>query len=97
MTISDWSLRPARIPLNAFISGPTAGAPTGDANSLAVGLEFYNRACPQENRVHVPSTDHPVDGDAAGIIRWWTDKLSEPSLQNEKCIVIQSEKKIFDM
>lgn len=32
-TIDDYSLRPARMPLNAFISGPTAGGPISTSHS----------------------------------------------------------------
>jgi hypothetical protein len=68
-----------------------------DSRARAVTLRYFENACPLEERVYVDSSDHPVDGDANQIIQWWTNKLAELPLKNERCIVIGKQKKIFDV
>ncbi|KAF5368119.1 hypothetical protein D9757_011585 [Collybiopsis confluens] len=63
-TLYDFALRPSRIPMNAFISGPSAGGPMPDGNTAtrAVSLEFFNSVCRAEERVVLNTKDAPVDG-----------------------------------
>ncbi|KAF8121127.1 hypothetical protein EV363DRAFT_1187271 [Boletus edulis] len=82
------SLRPTRIPLNAIISGPTAGGPVPDA-PLAVSAEFYQRVCsgPDATPYILSSANAPNDADGADIIDWWQSRLAHIDAQ---CIEIDS-------
>ncbi|KAG6377973.1 hypothetical protein JVT61DRAFT_14769 [Boletus reticuloceps] len=82
------SLRPTRIPLNAIISGPTAGGPMPDA-PLAVSAEFYQRVCsgPDTTPYILSSANAPNDADGADIIDWWQSRLAHIDAQ---CIEIDS-------
>lgn len=86
-----FALRPARIPLNAIISGPTAGGPMphGSQAPLAVSAEFYEQTCggPEAKPYVISSALAPNDEDGATIIEWWTQQLA--SVQ-ERCIEIDS-------
>ncbi|KAG2151541.1 hypothetical protein DEU56DRAFT_880248 [Suillus clintonianus] len=89
-TIYDFALRPAHIPLNALISGPTAGGPMPSAPNAyrAVSAEFYAQVCGPESRKHVISTlNAPNDADGAVMIDWWVDQLTNVQ---EPCIEIDS-------
>lgn len=90
-TIHGFALRPVRIPLNAIISGPTAGGPMshGSQAPLAVSADFYERTCGgQEAKPYVlSSASAPNDEDGTTIIEWWTQQLV--SVQ-ERCIEIDS-------
>ncbi|KAF8626972.1 hypothetical protein AX15_004612 [Amanita polypyramis BW_CC] len=106
-TIYDFALRPARMPFNAFISGPTAGGPMSPPPSsphsksdlgthrLAVSAEFYTSICPPSQRHVVPVDGAPLYADGAAYIQWWVDRLS--SVQNYSCVEIDSGgKQVFD-
>ena len=97
-TIYDFALRPARMPFNAFISGPTAGGPMPSAPSshrLAVGAEFYTSVCPPAQRHVVSAADAPYSADGESYIQWWVARLS--SVQGHACVEIESgDKQIFD-
>ncbi|KAG1727269.1 uncharacterized protein EDB91DRAFT_893693 [Suillus paluster] len=90
-TIYDFALRPARIPLNALISGPTAGGPMPSAPNAprAVSAEFYAHVCggPESRRHVISSLNAPNDADGVVMIDWWVDQLA--SVQ-EPCIEIDS-------
>ncbi|KIJ64194.1 hypothetical protein HYDPIDRAFT_90909 [Hydnomerulius pinastri MD-312] len=89
--IYDFALRPAKIPLNAIISGPTAGGPMTNASQapLAVSADFYEHVCSSPDVVPyvISSADAPNDADGAVIIEWWMEQLT--SVQ-EPCIEIDS-------
>ncbi|KAH8105531.1 hypothetical protein DFH11DRAFT_1518929 [Phellopilus nigrolimitatus] len=72
-TLYDFALRPSRIPLNAFISGPSAGAPMRAPR--AVSAEFWERVCPPEKRVRISSKDAPALEEGDDLLVWWTEKL----------------------
>ncbi|KAI6110436.1 hypothetical protein EDD16DRAFT_1611231 [Pisolithus croceorrhizus] len=86
-----FALRPARIPLNAIISGPTAGGPMphGSQAPLAVSAEFYEKTCggPEAKPYVISSAFAPNEEDGSTIIEWWTQRLT--SVQ-ERCIEIDS-------
>lgn len=86
-TVYDFALRPVRIPLNAFISGPTAGGPV-TSYPRAVNAEFWNTVCPPEKQRVISSKGTP-GRDAAGteIIKYWEDKLSHVG---DECVAIDS-------
>ncbi|RDB29870.1 hypothetical protein Hypma_013959 [Hypsizygus marmoreus] len=91
-TLYDFALRPVRIPLNAFISGPTAGGPMD--HHEAVSAEFWESACPPEKRRVVSSKDTPNDAEGIVIVEWWVKKLKDVL---DECVEIDSsEKVIFD-
>lgn len=97
-TIYDFALRPARMPFNAFISGPTAGGPMPSAPSshkLAVGADFYTSVCPPAQRHVVSAADAPYSADGETYIQWWVSRLS--SVQGHACVEIEShDKQVFD-
>lgn len=90
-TIYDFALRPARIPLNALISGPTAGGPMPSAPNAprAVSAEFYAQVCggPKSQKYVISSLNAPNDADGIVMINWWVNQLA--SVQ-EPCIEIDS-------
>ena len=89
-TIYDFALRPTRIPLNAIVSGPTAGGPMPDASRrLAVSAEFYQHHCsgPDATPYVLSSANAPNDADGAIIIDWWQSQLAHIDAQ---CIEIDS-------
>ncbi|KAI6030052.1 hypothetical protein EDC04DRAFT_2924603 [Pisolithus marmoratus] len=90
-TMHGLALRPARIPLNAIISGPTAGGPMphGSQASLSVSADFYEKTCggPVAKPYVLSSAYAPNDEDGNTIIEWWTQQLA--SIQ-ERCIEIDS-------
>ncbi|KAF8223037.1 hypothetical protein L208DRAFT_1445776 [Tricholoma matsutake] len=91
-TIYDFALRPVRVPLNAFISGPTAGGPM--PLSQAISAEFWETICPPERRRVISSKDGPDNAEGQEIIEWWVDRLKNVQ---EECVEIDSSQKvIFD-
>jgi hypothetical protein len=90
--IYDFSLRPARIPLNAFISGPTAGGPM--VQRRAISAEFWELVCPKGRRQVISSKDAPNWEEGSVIIEWWVAKLKNV---NDACVEIDSSSKVvFD-
>lgn len=96
-TIYDFALRPKRIPLNAFISGPTAGGPlpsTTPHHPRAISAEWWEIVCPPKKRVVVSSKDAPNKVEGNELIEWWVRKLGDVK---EGCIEIDSsEQVVFD-
>jgi len=93
-TLDDFSLRPVRLPLNAFISGPTAGGPTS-SYPPAVSAQFWQSVCPPEKQRIVSSTDTP--GNHASVIQiltYWEDKLK--NVQDPCLSIDSSQTRIFD-
>ncbi|KAG6868303.1 hypothetical protein C0993_005191 [Termitomyces sp. T159_Od127] len=92
-TLYDFALRPVRLPLNAFISGPTAGRPV--ANNAAISTEFWNIVCPPNMRRVISSKDSPSDAEGRAIVDWWVERLQTV---HDDCVEIDSkEKVIFDL
>lgn len=92
-TLYDFALRPARIPLNAFISGPTAGGPMPDV-AAAVSSSFFEKVCPKASRKVISSRDAPTDAEGSMLIKWWVDKLETVP---DRCVEVDSsEKVVFD-
>lgn len=91
-TIYDFALRPARIPLNAFISGPTAGGPM--PGPRAISAEFWETVCPKAKRRVVSSKDAPNAAEGAALIEWWVQRLAGV---DDACVEIDSsEQVVFD-
>lgn len=90
-TIYDFALRPARIPFNALISGPTAGGPMPSAPDAprAVSAEFYAQVCggPGSQKHIISSLNAPNDADGDVMIDWWVYQLASV---REPCIEIDS-------
>ena len=84
-TLYGFALRPTHIPINAIISGPTAGGPMAHA-PLAVSAEFYQQFCATPDYV-LSSADAPNDADGDVIIDWWQSQLA---LVDAQCIEIDS-------
>ncbi|KAG5646729.1 hypothetical protein DXG03_002411 [Asterophora parasitica] len=92
-TLYDFALRPVRIPLNAFISGPTAGGPM--PHSTAISAEFWESVCPPERRRIVSSKDTPKDAQGDVILDWWVSRLKNVL---DQCVEIHSrDYPIFDV
>ncbi|KAG6917483.1 hypothetical protein DXG01_002346 [Tephrocybe rancida] len=91
-TLYDTSLRPSRIPFNAFISGPTAGGEMSFPR--AVNVDFWNKICPPSKRKVISSIKQPANVDGKTLLEWWTEKLQG---LDDRCVEIDSEKRtIFD-
>ncbi|KAF9233597.1 hypothetical protein BU15DRAFT_79948 [Melanogaster broomeanus] len=91
-TIYEVAHRPARIPLNVFISGPTtAGCPVTEAYQapLAVNAECYERVCGDAdiNPYVLSSAISPNDADGSVIVDWWKEKLEHVP---DMCIELDS-------
>lgn len=97
-TIYDFALRPKRIPLNAFISGPTAGGPMPSSTHLnsprAISAEWWETVCPERKRHIVSSKDAPSDVEGDVLIDWWVRRLERVK---EGCVEIDSSSRdVFD-
>ncbi|KAL0953022.1 hypothetical protein HGRIS_007225 [Hohenbuehelia grisea] len=84
-TLYDFALRPTRMPLNAFISGASAGGPMEGRE--AVSATFWEEVCPPQRRHTLSPREAPKDADGSSVIRWWTEKLSD---SREACLQIGS-------
>ncbi|KAI0309572.1 hypothetical protein OF83DRAFT_1179473 [Amylostereum chailletii] len=77
------ALRPARIPLNAFISGPTAGGPMPAPR--AVSRAFWEEVCPEARRTLFAEVPPEDLGDTERMA-WWVAKLEE---REEGCLLVR--------
>lgn len=59
LSTSGYKVRPARVPLTAYLNSPTTGAPwpKGDSTPRAVSLEWWDHVCPESKRIHVNTTE----------------------------------------
>ncbi|KAK7466092.1 hypothetical protein VKT23_004817 [Stygiomarasmius scandens] len=98
-TLDEWSLRPSRIPFNAFISGPTTGGPiSGRDASLetrSVNLDFFDAVCPTEKRVIISAAESPSDQEGHDLVVWWSNRLQR--VKDDPCVVIDDSKVVFDI
>ncbi|KAG5635334.1 hypothetical protein H0H81_011688 [Sphagnurus paluster] len=93
-TLYDFALRPVRIPMNAFISGPTAGGPMPPIHAPAVSAGFWESVCPPYRRRTLTSKDSPTDAEGSVIVDWWVSRLKDVL---DECVEIDSsDKVIFD-
>ncbi|EIW75013.1 hypothetical protein CONPUDRAFT_112946 [Coniophora puteana RWD-64-598 SS2] len=102
-TLYDFALRPTRIPLNAFIAGPTAGGPlSGDVGDdserlgapRAVSARYWEEVCGGGKIRVLTSKGAPSDADGDVLLAWWRDMLSGVQ---EQCIEVDSsEHDLFD-
>ncbi|KAG6861312.1 hypothetical protein C0995_001631 [Termitomyces sp. Mi166 len=91
-TLYDFALRPTRLPMNAFISGPTAGRPV--SYNVAINAEFWDIVCPLHTRRVISSRDSPSNAEGKVIVNWWAERLKAVE---DDCVEIDSkEKVIFD-
>ncbi|TFK34536.1 hypothetical protein BDQ12DRAFT_700367 [Crucibulum laeve] len=94
-TIYDFALRPTRIPLNSFISGPTAGGPMDNSHvPRAISSEFWNEVCPPEKRRIIHARDSPYEADGPVLVEWWKDHLA--GLEDECIEVDEKERRVVD-
>jgi len=84
-TIYDLALRPSRMPLNAFISGPTAGMPAHD--TPAVSERFWETVCPQSRRKIISGDASIVGKDTLAVFNWWLDTLARVE---DECVDIEN-------
>lgn len=92
-TIYDFALRPTRIPLNAFISGPTAGGPM--SGPRAISAKFWESACPIEKCHVISSTSAPTNIEGSAMIDWWVERLN--SVQTSCVEIDSSGQTVFDL
>ncbi|KDQ50805.1 hypothetical protein JAAARDRAFT_41747 [Jaapia argillacea MUCL 33604] len=87
-TIYDFALRPTHIPINAFISGPSAGGPL--ESHRAVSVEHWDAVCPRSKRRIISIADAPTSATADGkaVMEWWVNRLSEVK---EACVEIDQD------
>jgi hypothetical protein len=97
-TLYDFALRPTRIPLNAYISGPTAGGPmdnSPESPPRAVSFDFWKTVCPPSDRHIINSVDSPLDLHGPDLIQWWKEKIE--SYDHITCLEVDtSQNEIFD-
>ncbi|KAG7097687.1 hypothetical protein E1B28_005012 [Marasmius oreades] len=97
--IYDRSLKPTKVPLNAFISGASAGGAVSDDASItmrSISLEFFDLVCPMNARVRLTARGAPINGeDGMILIEWWLKRLKD--VENEPCVVLDfSHNHVFD-
>lgn len=104
-SLYDFSLRPTRIPLNAFIAGPIAGGPMPfnpnhpeTQAPRAVSAEYWDAVCGDEKDVVVVSSrDARTDTEGSEMMGWWVEKLGEGEYGGARCLSVDSrEKDVFD-
>ncbi|KAF9260588.1 hypothetical protein L218DRAFT_1002551 [Marasmius fiardii PR-910] len=101
-TLYDYALRPTTLPLNAIISGASAGgitSPDGANTFRSVSLEFFDSVCPKQERVVIDCAEAPTESEVSQgteLIDWWLERLR--SVEDEPCVVIHSTKHhmVFD-
>lgn len=75
----DRGLKPTQVPLNAFISGASAGGVNTDDGSTtlrSISLEFFDVVCPDFKRIRLSSTHAPTKAeDGMVLIDWWLNEL----------------------
>ncbi|KAF9457792.1 hypothetical protein BDZ94DRAFT_1202166 [Collybia nuda] len=92
--IYDFSLRPSRLPLNAFISGPSAGGAVPPGSERAVNAAFWESICPAESRHTISSADQPKYAEGNVLFDWW---MSQLGATQERCVEIDSRSQpVFD-
>jgi hypothetical protein len=84
-TISEFALRPTRLPSNAFLSGPLAGNSTHEPK--AVSVEFWESVCPPERRHIISSNDQPWNTEGDVLMDWWIERINSI---NETCVEINA-------
>jgi hypothetical protein len=52
---SPYKVRPARVPLTAYINSPTTGSPwpPGDPAPRSVSVEWWDHVCPESERLYI--------------------------------------------
>ncbi|KAJ7274049.1 hypothetical protein C8J57DRAFT_1434770 [Mycena rebaudengoi] len=94
-TIYDFALRPSRIPLNAFVSGPIAGGPLPpDVDAIskrAASAAFYEQVCPRSAVHTVSAFGAPTNVDGLVLLEWWTARLKDI---HARCVEVDSSKQI---
>lgn len=100
-TVDSLSLRPTRIPLNAFISGPAAGGLTSTSSSTheslprAVHREFWELICPTENRHVISAADAPYNSWGSVLLKWWKEEIQKH--ENVVCLEVDTRPRpVFD-
>ncbi|KZT21880.1 hypothetical protein NEOLEDRAFT_1072823 [Neolentinus lepideus HHB14362 ss-1] len=86
-TIYDFALRPTRMPINAFISGPSAGGPM--SGPPAVSSKFWDSICPKEKRRIITSEGSPLSGVKGSVLMdWWVERLQDV---DDSCVEIDQD------
>ncbi|CAK5266997.1 unnamed protein product [Mycena citricolor] len=94
----DFSLRPSRIPLNAFISGPLAGGAPEEPHKRAVSAAFFEQVCARDQIRTVRATADTPSGEMGAstleVLDWWVEHLK--SVEGVRCVEIASEEPVFN-
>lgn len=99
-TLYDFALRPTRIPLNAFVAGPSAGGDVPSSMHRAISKRYFDYICPPSARVAITYSSSFVGQDANGldIVNWWRERLNQDDVRNVSCLEIREvESRIFDV
>lgn len=93
-TLDNFELRPTHIPMNAFISGPTAGGPLphSDTTYRAVSAEHYDCVCPSDHPgkviIDARTVGSPSRAGGMELVQWWVDKIDSVAGDAE-CVEIR--------
>ncbi|EDR01438.1 uncharacterized protein LACBIDRAFT_333152 [Laccaria bicolor S238N-H82] len=93
-TLDNFELRPTHIPMNAFISGPTAGGPLphSDTTYRAVSAEHYDCVCPSDHPgkviIDARTVGSPSRAGGMELVQWWVDKIDSVASDAE-CVEIR--------
>ncbi|KAF8989280.1 hypothetical protein BDQ17DRAFT_1547623 [Cyathus striatus] len=85
----------ALIPLNAFISGPTAGgsvsSPSSPPNTqgkekhLPISASYYTQLSSSAEE-EIDAADAPKGADGVGSVRWWRERLRGVNERGVRCV-----------
>lgn len=93
-TLYNFGLRLTHIPMNAFISGPTAGGPLPHSHATyrAVSAEHYDRVCPSDHPgkviIDARTVGSPSRAGGRELVQWWVDKIDKVAGDAE-CVEIR--------
>ncbi|THH11621.1 hypothetical protein EW145_g565 [Phellinidium pouzarii] len=91
------NLIPSRIPLSAFIAGPTVGAPFGEDEIIprSVTKEYFQRVCPQPALIKSDDVNGLLGTSASAevMMKAWSDLLRK---MPERCVEVGQSNQIFD-
>ncbi|KAH8119783.1 hypothetical protein DFH11DRAFT_1499667 [Phellopilus nigrolimitatus] len=88
-------LIPSRIPLTAFIAGPTAGGPfgPGDRSPRSVSKEYFRKVCPHPTVIRSDEVnDNLGSADASVMMTAWLEKLRGLP----RCVEVAESNQVFD-
>jgi len=99
-TLYDFTLRPTRVPIGAFLGGVLAGIHNNTLEqNTSISAEYFDYICPPSERVEIvygspgdeessTSKPYPKNGASAmEIFDWWSTRLSQPDVRDSRCLL----------